>query len=1002
MIVFEFSEIDSSARAVAFQTIELIDSTATVLKTLSFADQSISSSLGDGWQNIDSTSSGQNFRWAGGENLMAEITLQIPDDVEGLILNVSSATDHQVIHVNINGELATKLQVDDQWGRKYVPVGNPQSFEKPATDLIWREGRYFPEFPQPADTIYVIHVRSALEDWWGDPTEETWRITDSYDTMIALTLVGMQGVINRSDPSVYLDWEDAGKYGDAARFWIQMLDTSDSKIVELDLEGASAVHFLWRRFESFFNGAVIYDPQVPDTINLATMYAGLDDLVILAPEQLDQLFFLQPNYTEDLRELVIENNWDNTSEGKYQIYKWVHENLWPRLDKHGIGVLSPGPPTVHYLAEDDNTIELVSHDPIGMAPRDYLIALRLPVLWISAAKDVDQEHAMLFAQFLSEAETPIPVFSFYDGQEFGTVSLASQHGNWVPVISNSNAPLSAGNFSLLSAIQPSISQYRSDLDMDNLFATLGQLPVITLWNSDGDSIHIQVDRGLHGGVDFKWEDVKGYRFGWSINPILVDLAPTIWNYYMDTAEGASFISALSGAGYAYPLLMDDSQLDAYLTYTRNYLEVTGLQTVWVDERGGRESMDVHLVKKYFSYLKPAGLLGIFGTFGSGPSPAYEYLGAPTPIVRPAHILKPGNGQQILNFLTQGSPGEIVYDLPEAPSSGVAVNDSDASTGQASFFSRPNLPNCCMVFAGPRTTFHPGTYTVKYRLKVPDNKPRKEFIQLGVLVQEEGGGFLTQRYLSPSGFEQADRYQEFTISFTTDEIVDNVEVWLDYYGGTNSNWANTDLYVDTISVSREGGALIPRFESIFIGLVGPIDPLNEDIQIITKADEVIVLHPDEFMAALNPEFMLEWSKKFFGGSNQELESARTLLDQGNYIESLIAVREALKKFPHNTYRYEIENQCTIVIEANTWITDLSYNLNTSELSWDTHGPPEGQVNASVHIPKDCSPKLPDPGELTVLIDGVSIEGDLDAEESTQEDSDVLKFAFPQGPHHIIIK
>ncbi len=47
-----------------------------------------------------------------------------------------------------------------------------------------------------------------------------WRVNQSENVMAALTLVSMQGIINRSDPAVYLDWQDAGKLGNAAHFWL--------------------------------------------------------------------------------------------------------------------------------------------------------------------------------------------------------------------------------------------------------------------------------------------------------------------------------------------------------------------------------------------------------------------------------------------------------------------------------------------------------------------------------------------------------------------------------------------------------------------------------------------------------------------------------------------------------------------------------------------------------------------------------------------------------------
>ena len=386
------------------------------------------------------------------------------------------------------------------------------------------QGSYFPRFPS-TDRLYSIRVRTALEDWWGAPTSPEWRINDSYETMMGLTLVGMQGVINRGGPAVYLDWEDLGKYGDAARYWIPMLRRHVG-VAEMDLDGLSAVNFLFRRYGNRFKGAVVYDPEVPDTINLATTLAGSEDRIMLAPEQLtlpgisELLDTLEEQYDPsqnplrlptlagyacavDLQTLAGWQNWDTSDPGKYRLYQWVYDNLWPSLEQRVIGVISPGPPTSRLYNE-------AAYDPLGIATRDYIVALRLPVLWISP---VDEPEATLFAQYLQDAPAPIPVYSFFDGQEVGTVSLASEHGDWVAVITNSNAPLSAGNLSVFSGVTSSIQPYQSELDRDRILASLDGRPVMMLWNSDGDALHIQMDHGIHGGVNFVWDDVHAHRFG---------------------------------------------------------------------------------------------------------------------------------------------------------------------------------------------------------------------------------------------------------------------------------------------------------------------------------------------------------------------------------------------------------------------------------------------------------------------------------------------------------
>ncbi len=457
------------------------------------------------------------------------------------------------------------------------------------------------------------------------------------------------------------------------------------------------------------------------------------------------------------------------------------------------------------------------YDPLGLAWRDYLIALRLPALWLST---FEEPESTLLEQFLNDAPSPIPLFSFYDHDEEGSVALASRHGDWIPVISNSNTPISTGNLTVLSAIDVTVRPFQPRLDDDQLFAALGNQPLVTLWTSDGDSLQYIMDRGFYNSGNFHWESVRGNDFGWTINPTLANLSPLAWNYYVETAGRTSLVGGLSGAGYMYPALMSDSQLNIYLDYTARYLNLTGIRTLFVDERKG--AFDQRLGKTYYQHLKPAGYLGTFGVMGPQTDVTYSYPGIPAPVVRPVYNLNYGSGNQILQNLFGGEPGSVYFDFPTTYSEGKAVSDPSAEGGQAVRFSRPDLANCCLVFGGPRMTLAPGNYTATYRLKVAENQSGLPFAHLMLLQQVGSGRNLVDRSIAPSDFTQIGEWQDFSISLTLNEFVSDVQLWLDYMGGT-PGYANVDLYADTITLSRAGGPALPIVAPIFIGLVGPTGP-----------------------------------------------------------------------------------------------------------------------------------------------------------------------------------
>ena len=886
-VVFEFSAVDASGRAVAFHSIDLIDAEANTLGTLELGTPETDARQGEGWLETGTSPQVGAFRWAGGPDRRATLRLDLPDGTEGLLLHVNSVQNGLWMTVTVGGEPAAVLRTDDYWHLGYVPLGEATPALAPDAEPEWVEGRYFPTFPPPPGRVYAIRVRTALEDWWGAPSDPGWRINQSFDTLMALTLAGMQGLINRNGGSVYLDWEDAGKYNDTAHFWIPSLrDYAD--VVALDLDGLSAVNFLLRRYPARFKGAVIYDPEVPDTINLATILAGLEDRMILAPQQLGLSGIPEFESVVDLRVLAEENGWDATAEGQYQLYEWAYENLWPRLEHRIVGVISPGPPTSEQIVNATNYL------PLGMAARDYIVALRLAALWLSPS---EEPQASLFARFLQDAPSPIPVLGFYGNDEVGTVQLAASHGDWVPVITNGNAPLSPASLTLHSALPVERKPYPAEINADRLLATLDARYVVALFTSDGDSIHYLMDRGFR---ELNWEQVQGYRLGWTINPTLIDLAPLAWKHYVDSRSEVSLVTGMSGAGYTAPAVMNDAQLRGYLAYTRRYLDETGLRVIAVSNRDVRLKEEV--ASTYYESLRGTGYLGLIaggsvGLWGLG----FLYPGVPAPVVYFAYEPTSRNDAWFIDDLLSHTPGEISIDPVAYPwIAGQVVQDENAQGGEALFFS-PQDPRGWVQ--GPFAELAPGAYTVTYRMKVNDNQDSQPVVRIyvgdRVFHDPAESRVYAQSYLSPSAFDSASSYQDFSLPFTVDRWASEVDLGLIYLGGTDSpegDWSSAGLYLDSIHLTRDEPLDFPVFAMAALVLTHPVE--RDALELIGMLEQagVLVLTPDEYMAALNPEFMIEWATPILGAEHPSLAQARAQLQDGAFFDSLLTVREALKDLP----------------------------------------------------------------------------------------------------------
>ena len=909
-VTLEFSHTvrpgsESRDLAVVLHSITFLDALGCALGSLQMGTAEANAQQGLGWFANETWPEIGSAQWAGGPARVAEVSLVLMPGTVGLLLDLGSVDDAMWMQVKVDGTLRAAVPVQTRWHQAYVPLTPPLDVPAAGAGLQWHAGRYFPSLTMPS-LLYSVHVDTAMNDWWGAPSSPDWRINSDLRTMLGLTLVGMQGVINRhtaavrgevGGAAVFLDWDAAETQFSPNKYWLSLL-RQQVQVIALDLDGISAFHFLWQRYAGRFRGGVLYDPQVPDTINLATMYAGLEDRVILAPEQL--VLADMPSFASlvDLRTLVQEEHWDATEAGKYRLYAWVYDNLWPRLDHRVVGVYSPGPPTSRNVG-----VGTGQYFPLGLGARDHLVALRSAVLWLSP---LEEPQASLFARFVQDAPAPAVVYGFFANDELGTVALASRLGGWCPVVTNGNSPLGSRNLTVLGAVRSPPRKSVIEIRPERLLATLDARSVVTFWTSDGDSMQFLLDRGFHGTCDLNWIGVQGHRLGWTINPILSELAPVAWNDYMTSASEVAFVGGLSGAGYAYPALMSDVQLGQYLGRAANYLQDTGLRVLHVDDRfgAGVTGLSAPILNRYYQELRDTGYLGSFiGCSGWPWGMGFYYVAAPSPAVLPSYVLWSSNGEGIVRHMLSRQPGIFRVELgavldwqsPDARygwHSGQLVDDPAAHLGRSLRFSRQGGTSPGLVLWGPFAALMPGTYDLTYRLKVADNRETSPIARLFVGAGETEWRQFGQRPVAPSDFRQASQYQEMAFSFQLDQPRANVEFRMDYLGGQPGG-ATTDLFADEVIATWRGQRDLPVAAGVFIPPDQVTNPsrfrLIEDLQ---RAG-ALVLTPDEFMAMLNPEYMIEFATPRLGENHPALVQAREHLRNGRFLDSLLAVRAALR-------------------------------------------------------------------------------------------------------------
>ena len=76
---------------------------------------------------------------------------------------------------------------------------------------------------------------------------------------------------------------------------------------------------------------------------------------------------------------------------------------------------------------------------------------------------------------------------------------------------------------------------------------------------------------------FSWGEVQDQPFVWSLNATLAELAPLVWNYYVESRSEVSLFAAIQGAGYMYPSQMTLEQFEPIFPRLPNIWATLGFE-----------------------------------------------------------------------------------------------------------------------------------------------------------------------------------------------------------------------------------------------------------------------------------------------------------------------------------------------------------------------------------------------------------------------------------------
>jgi cysteine-rich repeat protein len=158
-------------------------------------------------------------------------------------------------------------------------------------------------------TLHIVDLSSMTYDWH-------------------LMMTTLQGIVNKDVARIYLIFDS---FEDIShdRMWLDYYMTA----FEVNTSELNNPLDLLDLFKNQINGYIVYDPLIPDTVNIASTLAAITDCIVIPPGFIQSMEELGITICDDLRG-------DFNGMDKVQIYQWAYENLWPSCNKNLIGNMS--------------------------------------------------------------------------------------------------------------------------------------------------------------------------------------------------------------------------------------------------------------------------------------------------------------------------------------------------------------------------------------------------------------------------------------------------------------------------------------------------------------------------------------------------------------------------------------------------------------------------------------------------------------------------------------
>ncbi len=405
-------------------------------------------------------------------------------------------------------------------------IPKPKGFTDVTLPTVPRPYSTFqPKMPPPARHLYVADVKNEPSD-------------------VKVLLTSLEGLVNRVKPRIFLIFDDQDK------FWLaQMIKQGETGSTIRITNPLSLVS----KFRAVVKGAVIPDPNVYVTPDIAVDIAGQDNFLIATPKLASKLHIpikadLRGRFKDDADAL-----------------RFARLKLLPKSNR--------------YLS--------ICIDPPLLASGDVddIIAAKGTAFWITGTKaqnlpgaDMKDELVEMEKTFSDMPLCAIVRGFWWHGGDMGInegpgVALGSRFGK-VTVVSDY-----VSNFSVLSGVRIASLKQKPQAPAPKLDPSKVYVAITV---SDGDNLCTwrnyfkqEFLDPLHGS----------FPIAWGMGPTLLDCAPTIAKWFYDHATpNDEFICDVSGVGYINPiewgkaLKYRSSAYQTFYDWTTKYMKRLDMHT----------------------------------------------------------------------------------------------------------------------------------------------------------------------------------------------------------------------------------------------------------------------------------------------------------------------------------------------------------------------------------------------------------------------------------------